>query len=57
MASARPLRLWLALRIALAGMVPLAMVAVLIVGVLLPQRRADLDTGYQGLAGAVLAYT
>ncbi len=55
MASARPLRLWLALRIALAGMVPLAMVAVLIVGVLLPQRRADLDTRYQGLAGALAA--
>ena len=46
MASARPLRLWLALRIAVAGMVPLAMVAVLIVGVLLPQLRADLDTRY-----------
>ena len=55
MASARPPRLWLALRIGLAGMVPLAMVAVLIVGVLLPQRRADLDTGYQGLAGALAA--
>ena len=53
MPSARPLRLWLALRIALAGIAPLAVVAALVAGVLLPQLRADLEIRYQALARAV----
>ncbi|MDS4031821.1 MAG: PAS domain S-box protein, partial [Candidatus Contendobacter sp.] len=53
MFSARPLRLWLALRIMLAGLVPLAVVAALILGVLLPQLRADLEIHYQTLARAI----
>ncbi|MDG4595663.1 MAG: PAS domain S-box protein [Candidatus Contendobacter sp.] len=53
MSSARPLRLWLAPRIVLAGLVPLAVVATLVLGVLLPQLRADLEIRYQTLARAI----
>ncbi len=53
MFSARPLRLWLAPRIALAGLAPLAVVAALVLGVLLPQLRADLEIRYQTLARAI----
>jgi PAS domain S-box-containing protein len=53
MFSARPLRLWLAPRIALAGLVPLAVVAALVLGVLLPQLRADLEIRHQTLARAI----
>ncbi|MDG4552408.1 MAG: ATP-binding protein [Candidatus Contendobacter sp.] len=53
MPSARPLRLWLELRIALAAMAPLAMVAILVLAVLLPQLRADLEIRYQTLARAI----
>ncbi|MCB0058480.1 MAG: PAS domain S-box protein, partial [Caldilineaceae bacterium] len=53
MTSTRPLWFWLALRIALAGMFPLAVVAALVLGVLLPQLRTDLEISHQTLARAV----
>ncbi|MFO1424139.1 MAG: hypothetical protein U1F70_10895 [Candidatus Competibacteraceae bacterium] len=53
MPSTRPLRLWLELRIALAAMAPLALIAVLILTVLLPQLRADLEIRHQALAHAI----
>ncbi|MFO1424845.1 MAG: PAS domain S-box protein [Candidatus Competibacteraceae bacterium] len=53
MSSTRPLRLWLELRIALAAMAPLALIAVLILTVLLPQLRADLEIRHQALAHAI----
>jgi PAS domain S-box-containing protein len=53
MPSAQPLRLWLELRIALAIMVPLAVVAALVLGVLLPHLRADMEIRYQTLARAI----
>ena len=49
----QPLWLWLAPRIALSGIVPLAGVAVLVVGVLLPQLRADLEAHHQSLARTI----
>lgn len=51
--SAHPLRRWLALRIALAGMLPLAMVAALAFWALLPQLRADIEIHHQALARAI----
>ncbi|HRE18877.1 MAG TPA: PAS domain S-box protein, partial [Rhodocyclaceae bacterium] len=51
--STRPLWLWLALRITLAGIVPLAVVAALIIGVLLPQLRADLEISHETLARGI----
>lgn len=53
MTATRPLWLWLALRIALAGMLPLAVVAALVLGVLLPQLRTDLEISHQTLARAI----
>ena len=53
MPSARSLQRWLALRIVLAGLVPLAVVTALVWGVLLPQLRADLEIRYQTLARAI----
>ncbi|MCP5196520.1 MAG: PAS domain S-box protein [Gammaproteobacteria bacterium] len=53
MSSAQPLWLWLALRIALAGMLPLVVVAALILVILLPQLRADLEISHQILARAI----
>ncbi|MCB1826205.1 MAG: PAS domain S-box protein [Candidatus Competibacteraceae bacterium] len=53
MISARPLRRWLALRIALAGMAPLVMVAALVWGKLLPELRADLEIRHQALARTI----
>ncbi len=51
--SARPLRTWLALRIVLAGVLPLIVVAVLVLWILLPQLREDLETLHQTLARAL----
>jgi hypothetical protein len=53
MSSTRPLHLWLALRIVLAGLVPLVVVAALVAGVLLPQLRVDFEIRYQALARAI----
>ncbi len=53
MPKAHPLRLWLALRIVLAGILPLALVAVLVLGVLLPQQHADLEIHHRALAHAI----
>lgn len=51
--STRPLWRWLALRITLAGILPLAAVAALILGVLLPQLRADLESSHETLARGI----
>ena len=53
MPSIRSLPLWLALRIALAGMVPLVVVTTLVLAILLPQLRADLEIRYEALARAI----
>jgi PAS domain S-box-containing protein len=53
MPSTRPLRLWLASRIALVGMVPLAVVTALVLVVLLPRLRADFEIRHQVLARAI----
>ena len=53
MSSTRPLHLWLALRIVLAGLVPLVVVAALVAGVLLPQLSVDFEIRYQALARAI----
>ncbi|MBO3708509.1 MAG: PAS domain S-box protein [Candidatus Accumulibacter sp.] len=53
MPPVRPLRLWLALRLVLPGIVPLAVVATLVLVLLLPQLRADIDIHHQALARAV----
>ncbi len=53
MPSARPLRSWLALRFALAGMLPLAVVAALVLLVLLPQMRVSIEIQHQALARAI----
>ncbi|MDG4552406.1 MAG: PAS domain S-box protein [Candidatus Contendobacter sp.] len=53
MPSTYSLRLWLALRIVLAGLAPLAVTAVLVLAVLLPQLRAELESRYQALAHAI----
>ena len=50
--SARPLRRWLALRIALVATLPLAMVATLAFWALLPQLRTDIEIHHQALARA-----
>ena len=54
MASARSLRLWLSLRIALAGILPLLLAGALVVGVVLPQLRADLEIRHEALAHAIV---
>lgn len=53
MLQARPLRFWLALRIVLAGILPLALVAVLVLGGLLPQQHAELEIHHRVLAHAI----
>ncbi|MFO1424843.1 MAG: PAS domain S-box protein [Candidatus Competibacteraceae bacterium] len=53
MPSVRSLPLWLALRIVLAGMIPLVVVTTLVLAILLPQWRADLETRYEALARAI----
>ena len=53
MSSTRSLHLWLALRIVLAGLIPLVVVAALVAGVLLPQLRVDFEVRYQALARAI----
>ena len=51
--SARALRRWLAVRIALAGMLPLALVAALAFWALLPQLRTDIEINHQALTRAI----
>ena len=51
--STRPLRLWLAWRVALAGVLPLVAVALLVTWVLLPQLRVDLEAHDRALARAI----
>ncbi|EXI68373.1 MAG: Sensor protein ZraS [Candidatus Accumulibacter adjunctus] len=53
MPSVRPLRLWLAWRLLLPGIVPLVVVAALLLALLLPQLRADIDSRHQVLARAL----
>jgi hypothetical protein len=53
MSWAKPLRLWLALRFLLAGMLPLLLVAALLLWVLLPQVLAEIETRHQALARAI----
>lgn len=56
MPIAYSLRVWLALRIFLAGMLPLVLVALLVFVVLLPQFQLDLESRHQGLARAVVEH-
>ena len=49
----RPLWLWLAQRLALAGMLPLLLVAALFLGLILPRMQADSAYRQQALAGAL----
>lgn len=53
LSAARPLRTWLALRIVLAGVLPLVVVAALVLWILSPQLRADLEILHQTLARAL----
>ena len=53
MPSARPLRLWLAWRFALAGILPLLLVAALLLWVLLPQILRDIESRHEVLARVI----
>ncbi|MCM8594106.1 PAS domain S-box protein [Accumulibacter sp.] len=53
MSTARPLRWWLAWRLAIAGVLPLAVVAGLLLGVLLPYTLADVEASHAALGRAI----